>query len=204
MKLLIAGDSFAANWSVKHKEMLGWPNLLAGKHSVTNVAQAGVSEYRIYKQLVSCQRLNEFDAIIVCHTSPYRLVTRQHPVHYKDTLRPSADLIQSDIEYHAKWHDFITNPALAAAKGYFQHHYDIEYHEDIYGMIHKQINSLLENLPTVFVQTILEPRALAHPDSVDISGLEIDSNSANHLNSVDNFMVHTMIEDKLIEIGTRS
>jgi hypothetical protein len=29
MKILIIGDSFAADWSVKYNDYAGWPNLLA-------------------------------------------------------------------------------------------------------------------------------------------------------------------------------
>ena len=52
MKLLITGDSFASNWYPKYKEK-GWPNYLEEKFQVTNLAQAGCSEYKIYKQLRS-------------------------------------------------------------------------------------------------------------------------------------------------------
>ena len=53
MHLLIIGDSFAADWSVKYADKKGWPNFLAEKYSVTNLAQAGCSEYKIKKQLDS-------------------------------------------------------------------------------------------------------------------------------------------------------
>ncbi len=43
-KLLIAGDSFAADWLSGES---GWPNLLANEYDVTNVAQAVCSEYKI-------------------------------------------------------------------------------------------------------------------------------------------------------------
>ena len=50
-KLLIAGDSFAADWSKKYKNACGWVNTLCEDYDVTNVAQAGASEYKIYNQL---------------------------------------------------------------------------------------------------------------------------------------------------------
>jgi hypothetical protein len=58
-KLLICGDSFAADWTVKVKEK-GWVNLLAQDYKVTNLAQAGCSEYKILKQLQSVN-LDKFD-----------------------------------------------------------------------------------------------------------------------------------------------
>ena len=101
MHVLIVGDSFAADWSAKHCDLFGWPNLLAKHHTVTNLAQAGVSEYKIYKQLISVD-LSQFDLVIVAHTSPYRVVTRSHPVHYNNSLHKHADLLFGDIEYHYK------------------------------------------------------------------------------------------------------
>ena len=47
LRILIAGDSFAAEWPGTH----GWSKMLAEHHDVKNVAQAGVSEYKILKQL---------------------------------------------------------------------------------------------------------------------------------------------------------
>jgi hypothetical protein len=36
MKVLIVGDSFAADWTVKYPSGKGWVNLLAEHHDVTN------------------------------------------------------------------------------------------------------------------------------------------------------------------------
>ena len=49
-KILICGDSFAADWSKKY-DGVGWVNMIENEHVVTNIAEAGVSEYKIYKQL---------------------------------------------------------------------------------------------------------------------------------------------------------
>ena len=54
MHILICGDSWAADWSVKYNG-IGWPNILQQHHDITNVAQAGVSQYRI------CQQLQDID-----------------------------------------------------------------------------------------------------------------------------------------------
>jgi hypothetical protein len=99
-KILICGDSFAADWSKKY-EGKGWVNMIENDHVITNIAEAGVSEYKIYKQLISFD-LTQFDLVIVAHTSPYRVVTRLHPVHYNNSLHKHADLLFGDIEYHYK------------------------------------------------------------------------------------------------------
>ena len=64
MKILICGDSFAADWTIKYPDKKGWPNLLAEHHNVINLAQAGCGEYKILLQLLSVD-FTQFDQIIV-------------------------------------------------------------------------------------------------------------------------------------------
>ena len=71
MNILLCGDSFVSDWSVKHKDQSGWCNWLAKEHHVVNLAQAGVGEYKIMKQILSAD-LNKFDAVIISHGSPNR------------------------------------------------------------------------------------------------------------------------------------
>ena len=71
-KILIIGDSFACVWP---NEVTGWPTQLAQQYDVTNLAQAGVSEYKILKQLLNFEKENpwwqhDFNCVIVSHTSP--------------------------------------------------------------------------------------------------------------------------------------
>ena len=77
MRVLIAGDSFAADWQVKYPTQAGWPNLLVDKYTVTNIAQAAVSEYKILKQIQSVD-LNQYDSIIISHASPNRIHCVKH------------------------------------------------------------------------------------------------------------------------------
>ena len=62
MNVLIAGDSFAAEWPGSN----GWVKLLAKNYDVTNVAQAGVSEYKILQQIKNAN-LNKYDLVMICH-----------------------------------------------------------------------------------------------------------------------------------------
>ena len=133
MKLLLAGDSFAAEWPGEN----GWPKLLAKQHDVTNVAQAGVSEYKILKQLHNAE-LKDYDAIIVSHTSPSRVHTQNHPLHKKG-LHKDCDLIYTDLEDR----NSLFNPSLRAAKGYFEFNYDDHYYQTIYSLLRKEIYTLL-------------------------------------------------------------
>lgn len=133
LKILIAGDSFAAKWP----DTGGWPGLLANDHAVTNVAQAGVSEYKILRQ-IQLASLDYFDKIIVSHTSPARVHTRQHPIH-KQGLHENCDLIYNDIADRNSW----LNPSLKSAQDWFKYHYDDDYQTDIYLLVRKEIRNIL-------------------------------------------------------------
>lgn len=158
MKILIAGDSFATVWP---DSQLGWPTLLAKKYNVINLAQAGIGEYKILKQIES-QEINNFDLVIVSHTSPSRLHTNNHPVH-KEGFHKNCDLILNDLVNRSAFR----NPSLKAAQEYFKYHYDDEYQIDIYKLIRKQINELI-TVPYI---------SMSHVDIVNTLAIE-----ANHLN----------------------
>jgi len=155
MKILVIGDSFAADWTVKYPTQEGWVNLLAKKYDVTNLAQAGVSEYKILKQLQSVD-VNDFDLVIASHTSSSRVHTRQHPIHNNDLLHNNADLILSDILYHRNTVKGFFNRALKAAVGYFKYHYDSEYQMDIYCLIRNNIKQQI-NIPYLVVSNYITP-----------------------------------------------
>lgn len=133
MKILVAGDSFAAEWPGKN----GWVKKLADVHTVTNVAQAGVSEYKIFKQ-INNQDLSNFDAVIVSHTSPSRIHVKEHPLH-KTGLHKDCDLIYTDIANRFSLFD----SKLRTAQNYFKHIYDEEHQCDMYVMLREKINSVI-------------------------------------------------------------
>ena len=195
MKLLIVGDSFAADWSVKYPDVFGWPNLLANNHTVTNLAQAGVSEYRILQQLLSVD-LDQFDIVLVVHTSPYRVVTRKHPVHHADVLHGNADLLFTDIEYHAGWYKKFTNRALRSAYEWFLYHFDTEYQETVYHLIIDKINSILKHKPVVTIVTPLCP--------LDVQGglriKQIENSGPNHMSVNANINFYKELVIKIDEI----
>jgi hypothetical protein len=137
MKILICGDSFAADWTVKYPGK-GWPNLVAEKYQVTNLAQAGCGEYKIYKQLMSVN-LSQFDKIIVSHTSPYRLHVEKHPVHFKDLLHQNSDLIYTDLKEHSK-----TNKTLLPIIEYFENYFNEDFAKFTHTLICEKIDQLLQ------------------------------------------------------------
>ena len=137
-KILICGDSFAADWTVKYPGW-GWPNKLAESFDVTNLAQAGCGEYKIYQQLLSAD-LNLFDIILISHTSPNRIYVQTHPVHFNDPLHKHSDLIYTDILEHVK-----RNKSLTCIVDYYEKYFDLDYAKFVHSMICEKIETIFEN-----------------------------------------------------------
>jgi len=133
MKILIVGDSFAA-------DNRGWPGMIGGR--VVNKAQNGVGEYKILKQL---SNTHEFDKIIVCHTSPWRVHTRYHPVHSSSIDRPFNDFILSDLEHHSK-----KNKEIELIYKYMSNYIDYGYQKFIYNSIVKEIKQIPNTVHLTF------------------------------------------------------
>ena len=130
-KILIAGDSFAADWTKKY-EGRGWVNMLSEEYYVKNIAEAGVSEYKIYKQLNS-ENINDYDFIIISHTSPYRIPVVKHPVHHDDILHKNCDLIYSDLKEH------VENPIAKIGVDFYENLFDTDYFIFVYHLIMDKI-----------------------------------------------------------------
>jgi len=194
MKILVIGDSFAADWTVKYKGF-GWTNLLSDQFDVTNLAQAGVSEYKIYKQILSVADLSVFDLIIVSHTSPYRVHTRLHPIHTGDLLHNNADLIYSDIEYHAHTLRGYFNRSLRFAVGFFVHHNDEEYQETVYMLFRDRINQLIGKAKCIVVSNLpIEKKFCQEKIVLNIRDIQQNySGLMNHMSDEGNQLVYQKV-----------
>ena len=147
-KVLICGDSFAADWTVKYPGK-GWPNLLAEEFNITNLAQAGCGEYKIYKQLIS-QNLDEYDLIIISHTSAFRLyIEVPHPVHHSDLLHKNSDLIYTDLEAHNNFRS-----GLSSIIYFFKKFFSIEYAEFVHEMLLEKIHSIVKDKKVIHITNI--------------------------------------------------
>jgi hypothetical protein len=133
--VLICGDSFSADWTIKYDGM-GWPNLLSYDFKITNNSQAGCSEYNIYKQL-KMEKLDSYEHVIVMHTSPYRLHVNEHPVHNNDPLHHNSALIYTDIKEHSK-----TNPKLTPIIDYYEKYFNVEHALFVHNLLCKEIEQM--------------------------------------------------------------
>ena len=198
MKILIIGDSFAADWSVKYNQYKGWPNLLADTYDVTNLAQAGVSEYKIYKQLDKVLWIGEYKLVIVSHTSPYRVPTRNHPIHHNDLLHNSADLMLNDITYHSKKITNFFNKSLESASSFFKYHYDVDFYETTYKLYRKAIEDRL-NI-TKFISLNMFPDS-EQKCTIDLSNVvTTHKGKINHMSEEGNKLVFEILLNKIQEL----
>jgi hypothetical protein len=148
--ILICGDSFSADWSIEYAQCTGWPNLLEQNYKVTNLSQAGCSEYKIYLQVLSViDQLDSYDKIIISHTSPYRLYTKNHPIHSSDKLRAHSDLLYQDIKYHSQ-----TQKMLLPLVSYFENYFDLEHAKFVHGLTCEKIENILQSYCTVHLSHI--------------------------------------------------
>ena len=129
----IFGDSFAVNSD-------GWVGMLG--RDVRIFSQNGVGEYKIYKQVIENLK---FDQAIICHTSPWRVHTRMHPVHKNNLIRENNDFLLNDVEYHSK-----INKDMKIVNEYIKKYYDPEYQQDVYNLLLKEIMCIPNSIHITF------------------------------------------------------
>ena len=136
MNLLICGDSFSA-------DSKGWISRLDAK--VTNRSQRGIGEYKIYQQTKGHE---QYDKIIVCHTSPWRLHTLFHPIHKDSMQRPNNDFMLADLDFYKH-----KSKEIQAIYSHITKYTDWNYVQFVYNMI---VDKLL-SIPNSIHITFLEP-----------------------------------------------
>jgi len=142
MNILICGDSFAANYNAAGVlEYPGWPQILSKNHNITNLAQAGCSQYKIYLQIQKAQ-LSTFDRVIIFHTSPYRIYIKDHPYLKNTQLHYASDLIYNDIENQSPFED------QQLLVKFFKKYFDLEHAEFIHQLIYEKIVAIMSTVPT--------------------------------------------------------
>lgn len=193
MKLLICGDSFAADWTAKYTGK-GWPNLLSETYQVTNLAQAGCSEYKIYLQLINAD-LSKYDFIIVSHTSPNRIYVKEHPIHFNDPLHKNSDLIYTDLEEHSK-----KNKSILSVIDFYENYFDLDYAKFIHSLICKEIETMLDktNIPVIHIANIDWDDLYQFKDMVNFNQLfKTNRGLINHYNEEGNKIIYNAMIDRI-------
>jgi hypothetical protein len=184
-KILISGDSFAADWTKKYDGQ-GWVNMLENDYDVTNIAQAGVSEYKIYKQIKNIN-YNDYDKIIISHTSAYRIPVEVHPIHSKDILHHNCDFIYSDVKEHKN------DPEVKCIIDLYEKHFHFDYAIFVHELILKEIKQLCPNAINItFFNSF-------NKDSIQLEDIFLENKgNMNHLNKKGNKIIYNKIK-KLID-----
>lgn len=190
MKVLLCGDSFATDWTTQYPEVCGWPNLLANQYNITNCAEAGVSEYKILKQ-VQTPVLENYDAIIIVHTSVSRVHIEQHPIH-KSGLHKNCDLIYNDLANTKS-----KNKVITTGIDYFKYIFDETYYRDLYEMfLGRIVNATLRHNTlhvTFFDNPVHYPFGCIKLKSIH----DTQPGFANHLSDLGNQQIFERIDQWL-------
>ena len=175
--IALLGDSFAAEYNA---DTPGWVDILAEQHSVNNVAEAGVGEYKILRQLRDIQNTNPnwkslYECVIVAHTSPFRVHTPKHPLHKKG-LHKNCDLIYNDIKNRFDWF----NESLSTAKNWFVHHFDDDYQIGTYKLVREEIKRIIGDVPYLAIDHFgLSANIATETNKLDFSDWLLDRTSQN-------------------------
>lgn len=190
MRILVAGDSFAAPWPGNYP---GWATLLNKDYQVVNRAQAGVGEYKVWLQLAE-ENLDNYDLTIVCHTSAYRVYVPEHPFHTTG-LHKDADLIYTDVMARDNY------PEREHLQYYFESMFDLNYALDIHNLIKERIMYYtmdsrvihLSFFPVLSNEFVIKNELNFHDIWQQHPG------KVNHLSATGNDLVYNSIKDHINE-----
>jgi len=132
MKLLLCGDSFSYDHKLEHS----WPTRLSQVHQVDNLSQCGCGEYKIRLQIAS-RNLDNYDAVMIFHTSPNRIYYNQLNKMYVDNYHGQADFLFTDVEHHRH-----SNKLAQTAYDYFVNIFDATYHSYVHNLICAEIDQI--------------------------------------------------------------
>jgi hypothetical protein len=191
MKILLVGDSFAANWNDSKFDNQAWWQELSQEHEVHNRAQPGCGEYKILKQICNSD-LDQYDFVIVSHTSPYRIHTEQNPFHC------SGSHINSDLIYN----DVINSKDSKEKKHivyFFENVFDLDYAQFIHNLIKKEIAKILESKKSLHI-SFFENFTNEYINSEEINFYDLwkdNSGPVNHLSPLGNQKVFLEIKKRI-------
>jgi hypothetical protein len=134
--LLIVGDSFS---SAELSGDSGWPVLLDQNFNITNFSSPGIGEYKILQKLKSAM-LEQYELIIISHTSPNRLHSVANPLYPPGHLYRSSDIIFSDAE--SKIHQVHLAKDIV---NYYKYIFDSDYYNFIHTCCCQEIDQITKN-----------------------------------------------------------
>ena len=186
--LALFGDSFGYQDSAE--EFDSWVTLLSKHYKIHNYCQAGSSQYKILKsiQLVD---LDQYDHVVITHTSPGRVYVKYNPLHQNTTKHKDCDIILSDIENNS-------DRFSVACQLYFKYIHDMDYAIDIHNMICKEIHELTQHHNPCHITHFDYQSLYQFPGLINFHSMFRDNRgSVNHYNQIGNCRVYQTVLDKL-------
>ena len=183
-QLLIVGDSFSA---VKDNTS-SWTCQL-DEYQVDNRSLAGCSEYRILQQIKNAD-LDQYDLMIVVHTSPNRIYVDQNPLHLNSNTHHACDLIYQDVlaQPTSEFRDHVV--------WWFENIFDLDHAQDLHNLLIDHMVNLTQGIPTLHVSFF----ELEHSAIHSLHHLwEKYPGDINHLSTQGNQKVAELIRSKLKE-----
>ena len=185
--ILIAGDSFAADWPNRNCYYPSWVDLLRKNYQINNVAQAGCSEYKIFKQLENLD-MAMYDLIITVHTSPFRIPVETHPLHKNNEFHSNCDLIYQDLKKN-------NNQYVSCLVEYFEKYYWIDHSLFVYKCTIEQQQKILSSSKCLHLTFLSWDQLINFNSFIDLNYLFVKyPGRVNHLSCEGNFIAYTQVK----------
>lgn len=182
MKLLIIGDSFSASMSDR-----SWTNRLG--HDTINMSTCGSCEYRIIKKLLE-SNLNEFDHVLMVHTSPYRIYFDKNPFYQNSETHQECDLIYADIKNKKN------NVFVEHVTWWFENVFDLNQAEFLHTLLIEYSQKYLSSVPNTHI-TFFEKCSVEGVHDFSVIHKQCPGD-INHLNEEGN----SWVVDRILKILT--
>lgn len=188
-QILIAGDSFSsAELAGDH----GWPALLALQHSVTNISAPGIGEYKIMQRLL-LHDLTSYDAVIVSHTSPYRVHCVENHLYPPGHVYRDSDIIFLDAESKK-------TRLSKSLVDYFHYAFDEQYYKFIHSSCCMQIDAMTLHCPVIHITHFDWTDLYQFPDLINFYQLwQQHAGNYVHYDKVGNQHILDILQHKLNE-----
>lgn len=135
-KISIIGDSFSSDTV----SPASWIKILSNHYNVSNYSQRGISQYRLYKNLIiNYHSIKQSDAVIIFHTNPDRVYVPDE-VNFPSRMLNShlyCDLVASDSLEKQSWKHIVEN--------FYRYFYDQEQQNLYYQLLVERMIKLLND-----------------------------------------------------------
>jgi hypothetical protein len=188
LKIGLFGDSFGV--AKQTDEFSSWFSLLSAHYDIINHCECGIGEYKILEQLRNSD-LEQFDHIIITHTSATRVHVNHNPIHSESQYHKNCDIILADIENR-------TDQFSVACQQYFKHIFDLDYAIDVHNMICKEIQSLVNGKSVTHITHFDYSKLFEFPNIINFYEFYLENKGpVMHYNQPGNIHIYQVLLKEL-------